>query len=71
MKHKLLMVLGPVEIEKDILKEAAKPQEYMRTEDYTKKWLRIFENLKYVFQTRNPVVVFASSGTGYKCIIFF
>ena len=64
MKHKLLMVLGPVEIEKDILKEAAKPQEYMRTEDYTKKWLRIFENLKYVFQTRNPVVVFASSGTG-------
>ena len=64
MKHKLLMVLGPVEIEKDILKEAAKPQEYMRTEDYTEKWLRIFENLKYVFQTRNPVVVFASSGTG-------
>lgn len=64
MKHKLLMVLGPTEVEKDILKIASAPQDYMRTEDYTQKWLRIFDNLKYVFQTKNPVVVFASSGTG-------
>lgn len=64
MKHKLLMVLGPTEIEKDILKFASKSQDYMRTEDYSKKWGKIFENLKYVFQTKNSVVVFASSGTG-------
>ena len=64
MQHKLLMVLGPTEIEKDILEEASKPQEYMRTEDYTQKWVRIFENLKYAFQTQNPVVVYATSGTG-------
>ena len=64
MKKKLLMVLGPTEIEKDILKFASESQDYMRTEDYSKKWERIFENLKYTFQTKNPVVVFASSGTG-------
>lgn len=64
MKHNLLMVLGPTEVERDILKLGAEPQDYMRTEDYTEKWLRIFENLKYVFQTKNPVVVFATSGTG-------
>lgn len=64
MKHKLLMVLGPVEVEKDILRIGGYPQEYMRTEDYTKKWFNIFENLKYVFQTKNPVVVYSSSGTG-------
>ena len=64
MKKKLLMVLGPTEIEKDILKEGANSQEYMRTQDYTEKWFRIFENLKYAFQTKNLVVVYATSGTG-------
>lgn len=64
MKKKLLMVLGPTEVEKDILKIASLPQDYMRTEDYSEKWSRIFENLKYAFQTQNPVVVLASSGTG-------
>lgn len=64
MKKKLLMVLGPTEVERDILKIASQPQEYMRTSDYTSKWLKIFEGLKYCFQTKNPVVVFASSGTG-------
>ena len=64
MQHKLLMVLGPTEVESDILEIASCPQEYMRTDDYTSKWLKIFENLKYCFQTKNPVAVFASSGTG-------
>lgn len=64
MKKNLLMVLGPTEVEKDILKVSSFPQDYMRTTDYSKKWERIFENLKYAFQTNNQVVVFASSGTG-------
>lgn len=64
MKKKLLMVLGPTEVEEDILKISAQTQDYMRTEDYSNKWKGIFENLKYVFQTKNTVVVFASSGTG-------
>ena len=36
----------------------------MRTEEYSKKWERIFENLQYIFQTKFPVVCYASSGTG-------
>ena len=62
--RKLLMVLGPTEVEEDILVLGSKPQEYMRTPDYSEKWSRIFKNLQYVFQTNNPVVCFASSGTG-------
>lgn len=64
MKRNLLMVLGPTEIEKDVLKAGALPQVYMRTADYSKELKQIFENLQYVFQTKNPVVFFASSGTG-------
>ena len=64
MNKNLLMVLGPTEIEKDILKIGSQVQDYMRTCDYTLKWINIFNGLKYCFQTENPVVVFASSGTG-------
>lgn len=62
--HNLMMVLGPTEIEKDILKLGAEPQVYMRTADYSARLQKIYENLQYVFQTKNPVVFFASSGTG-------
>ncbi|GHT63497.1 serine-pyruvate aminotransferase [Endomicrobiia bacterium] len=64
MTKKLLMVLGPTEVESEILEIGAKPQEYMRTSEYSKKLARIFKNLQYVFRTKNPVVFFTSSGTG-------
>ncbi len=65
MKNKkLLMVLGPTEIEDDILSLGAEPQVYMRTPDYSETLKKIFRNLQYIFQTENPVVFFAASGTG-------
>jgi len=65
MKNKkLLMVLGPTEIEEEVLQAGAQAQVYMRTSDYSEKLKGIFENLQYIFQTKNPVVFFASSGTG-------
>lgn len=60
----MLMVAGPVEIEKEVLEIGSKPSEYMRTPAYTEKWHRIFENLKYIFQTQNNVICLTSSGTG-------
>lgn len=62
--HNLLFVLGPAEIESDILEVGSKPLEYMRTSSYSEKWNSIFHNLKYVFQTNNDVICFSSSGTG-------
>lgn len=63
-ENKLMFVLGPTEIEPDILELGAKPQAYMRTVDFSNKLACIFKNLQYLFQTKNPVVFFASSGTG-------
>lgn len=62
--RKLLMVLGPTEVEEEILKAGSRAQEYMRTPDYSAKWGKIFKDLQYVFQTQSPVLCFASSGTG-------
>ena len=63
-ENKLMFVLGPTEIEDDILQLGCLPQVYMRTPDFSLRLENIFKNLQYLFQTKNPVVFFASSGTG-------
>lgn len=63
-ENKLLFVLGPTEIEEDILKIGSNHQVYMRTPDFSLRLKNIFKNLQYLFQTKNPVVFFACSGTG-------
>ena len=63
-EDRLMFVLGPTEIEEDILQIGTKPQAYMRTSDFSAKLEKIFGNLQYLFQTKSPVVFFASSGTG-------
>lgn len=62
--NKLLMVLGPTEIEDDVLSLGSLPQQYHRTPDFTAFLSGIFANLQYLFQTQNPVFILSSSGTG-------
>lgn len=64
LEKKLLMVLGPTEIEEDILKLGAHPQVYNRTPEFTEVLTGIHENLQYLFQTKNPVFILGNSGTG-------
>ncbi len=62
--RKLLMVLGPVEMEKEISDLGSSDMRYMRTKDFSALLGKVFCGLKYVFKTENPVLMFASSGTG-------
>lgn len=64
LEKKLLMVLGPTEIEDDILELGAHPQVYNRTPEFTEVLKGIHENLQYLFQTKNPVFILGNSGTG-------
>lgn len=64
LEKKLLMVLGPTEIEEDILELGAHPQVYNRTPEFTEVLKGIHENLQYLFQTKNPVFILGNSGTG-------
>lgn len=64
LEKKLLMVLGPTEIEEDILELGAHPQVYNRTPEFTEVLKEIHENLQYIFQTKNPVFILGNSGTG-------
>jgi aspartate aminotransferase-like enzyme len=62
-KHKLFTP-GPTSIPEEILLEMAKPIMHHRTEEFLNIAKDVFEGLKYLFQTKNDVLIMASSGTG-------
>ncbi|MGB9678174.1 MAG: pyridoxal-phosphate-dependent aminotransferase family protein, partial [Candidatus Ratteibacteria bacterium] len=62
-KHKLFTP-GPTSIPEDVLLEMAKPIMHHRTEEFLSIAKDVFDGLKYLFQTKNDVLILASSGTG-------
>ena len=63
-KKKLLMVLGPAEIEDDILNLGSHHSVYSRTPEFTEFLKGINKKLQYLFVTKNPVFTLGNSGTG-------
>jgi aspartate aminotransferase-like enzyme len=64
MKKRYLLTPGPVEVPPKVLLAMAQPMIHHRAPDYIPLFREVNEGLKYVFQTKNIVVTFASSGTG-------
>ena len=64
MKKDYLMTPGPTAVPPEVLLEMAQPVFHHRTKRYQELAQRIQAQLKYVFQTTNPVMAFAASGTG-------
>ncbi|MDH4263124.1 MAG: alanine--glyoxylate aminotransferase family protein [Spirochaetia bacterium] len=64
MKKKYLLAPGPVQIPPEILLEMAKPIIHHRTPEFEKTFADVQVLLKELFNTKNPVITFASSGTG-------
>ncbi|MHB1382448.1 MAG: pyridoxal-phosphate-dependent aminotransferase family protein, partial [Thermoleophilia bacterium] len=64
MKKRFLMTPGPTQVPPEVLLAAAQPIIHHRTAEYSELFARVIEGLKYVFQTENDVLCFASSGTG-------
>lgn len=64
MKKEFLLAPGPSQVPSETLLEMAKPVFHHRTKRFQNIFAEVQEGLKYVFQTKNPVLVFSSSGTG-------
>jgi aspartate aminotransferase-like enzyme len=62
--EKLLMTPGPTMIPTRVLEVMRRQIIHHRTENYEKSFDELCENLKSVFQTKNTVMTFVSSGTG-------
>ena len=59
-----LFTPGPTPVPEETLLELAKPVTYHRTAEQKLILAEVMEDLKYVFQTKNTVIVLTSSGTG-------
>jgi len=55
---------GPTPLPEDVKLSQAKDIIHHRTPEFSEVFERVCEGLKYIFQTRNDVFVFSSSGTG-------
>ena len=63
MKQRL-MTPGPTPVPEDTLLELAKPVAYHRSAGFRQLLAEVTEDLRYVFQTANPVLTLTASGTG-------
>ena len=59
-----LFTPGPTPVPEETLLELAKPVTYHRTPEQRQILADVMEDLKYVFQTKNSVLVLTCSGTG-------
>ena len=64
MQKKYLMTPGPTPVPAEVLLKTAEPIIHHRTPDFSAALRSAVDNLKYVFETKNDVLLFASSGTG-------
>lgn len=64
MEEKYLFSPGPTMLPQDILLKMAEPIIHHREAEYEAIFQEVREGLRYLFQTKNEVLVFASSGTG-------
>lgn len=59
-----LVAPGPTEVPSDVSLEMAKPVPHHRSQDFIPLFGKVREDLRWLFQTRNDVLILASSGTG-------
>jgi len=59
-----LFTPGPTPVPEQVMLEMAQPMDHHRTSQYQETLGKVLTGLKYVFQTKNDVLLFTSSGTG-------
>jgi aspartate aminotransferase-like enzyme len=63
MKQRL-MTPGPTPVPEETLLELAKPVFFHRSAEFRQILADVLQDLQYVFQTKHPVIILTSSGTG-------
>jgi len=64
MKKTLLLTPGPTPVPEDVLEALSRPMIHHRHAPFKAILADVFQDLKYLFQTENDVLVFSASGTG-------
>ncbi len=64
LKKNYILSPGPTPVPERVLLAGAQPILHHRTPQFEKIFAEVSESIKYLFQTKNDVFIFASSGTG-------
>lgn len=64
MNKNLLLTPGPTDAPPEVLAAMARPLIHHRTKEFQGIFASVVEDLKYVYQTKHDVLIFASTGTG-------
>ncbi len=64
MRRSILLTPGPTQVPEEVLVAGALPIMHHRTPQFEAIFAEATKGLQYIYQTQNPVVIFASSGTG-------
>ena len=64
MQKKYLLAPGPTPVPERALADMALPIIHHRAPEYSVILQEVRDNLKYLFQTKQEVLIFTSSGTG-------
>ncbi len=64
MQKRFLLTPGPTPVPPEVLLASAEPVVHHRAPRFTEILKGVIAGLKYVFQTGNDIIIFASSGTG-------
>jgi len=64
MKKYFLLTPGPTPVPPEVSLAEAQPILHHRTSEFGKIFVEVIESMKYVFQTKNDVLMITSSGTG-------
>lgn len=64
MQKIFLLTPGPTSVPPEVLTAQGRPIIHHRTKEFGEIFMRVCEGLKAVFKTKNPVLVFCSSGSG-------
>jgi aspartate aminotransferase-like enzyme len=64
MRKRYLLAPGPTPVAPEILLAMARPILHHRSADFEKIMAEVSENLKWLFQTRQDVILLSSTGTG-------
>jgi aspartate aminotransferase-like enzyme len=64
MQKRLLLTPGPTMVPPEVASAEAQPIIHHRAPEFDPIFMRVQEGLQYVFQTKNPVLLLTSSGSG-------
>ena len=64
MSNAILLAPGPVQLHPEVQKILAEPMIHHRTPEFDFILARVLQNLKFLFQTKNPVFMHTSAGSG-------